>query len=155
MGESLQFSSRHRLGRAEEESLVHVFRLVCLTVVCLAAGRGLAQDSVDARLTGERIILVVPFVGAGTIDDPKRPLFAPKPGEDSPVEGFAWVPTDSGKLAIVVLDGTAPRRSCVRHWLMCAFEGFQKGKHTRDEVEGVLKKLKKDFSLEQFLGGVQ
>jgi hypothetical protein len=134
---------------------VNALRLVCLAVVCLMASGVFAQDRVDARMTGERVILVVPIVGAGTIDDPKRPLFAPKPGEDSPVDGFSWVPTDGGRLAIVVLRARQPE--ALQSALADARVqlAFQRGKHTRDQIETALRKLKRDFSLLQLLGGVQ
>jgi len=58
-------------------------RVAALAIfVCLC---GYAQNSkVDSQNQHERVIALVPFVGSGTMEDPKRPMFAPKPGEVSP-----------------------------------------------------------------------
>ena len=51
---------------------------VCLFLSLLTAG-----PKGNAGPLYERIICVVPLVGAGTLDDPKRPLFAPVAGDAS------------------------------------------------------------------------
>ena len=49
-----------------------------------------------------RIIAVVPIVGAGTDEDPHRPLFAPPPGTTvTGLISWSWEPPDDGKFAIV------------------------------------------------------
>jgi hypothetical protein len=45
----------------------------------LTAAAGLAQPRVDSGNLYERILAVVPMTGAGTFEDPRRPLFAPPP----------------------------------------------------------------------------
>jgi hypothetical protein len=130
-------------------------RVLGLVVVCLLAGRALAQDRVDTRLIGDRIVLVVPIVGSGTMDDPKRPLFAPRPGQDSPFSGYSWVPSDNGRLAIVMLvvkDPVALQDTLSDSRIVKA---FQKGRQRRADIEEKLKKLKQDFDLTQLLGGVR
>src|SRR5215472_388171 len=71
--------------------------LLALTlVVC-------AQRRVDPRNTYNRVIAVVPLIGAGTASDPKRPKYAPWPVSPDPngILGFVFQPTDDGKSAIV------------------------------------------------------
>ena len=104
---------------------------------------------------GERVFLVVPVTGSGTLDDPKRPVIVPKPGEDSPIDGYTWVASDDGQLAIVMLVTKDPQ--ALRDALndLRVRRAFQKGKHKRNDIEQELKKVRKDFDLDRFLGGVQ
>jgi hypothetical protein len=96
-------------------------------------------------MTRERLVAVVPLVGEGTPDDPRRPLFAPKPGEKSPIEGYSWEPTDDGRFAIVEfvagsaadLDGIANDARTVK--------AFRKGRGKKSDVERELRKFKRDF----------
>jgi len=53
--------------------------------VFLCAPIMLAQQRVDPRKTHERVLCVVPMVGSGTSDDPRRPQYAPL----SPTSGTA------------------------------------------------------------------
>ena len=58
-----------------------LFRFLLLTV--LTAVTLPAQPRVDPRNTYERLLCVAPMVGAGTAADPRRPAFAPLPGQAS------------------------------------------------------------------------
>jgi hypothetical protein len=50
----------------------------------------------------ERMTAVVPFIGAGTYANPKRPMFAPGPQEKaSAFLSYSWEPSDDGRYAIV------------------------------------------------------
>ena len=135
--------------------VVRLARTLCVGAVCLLASGALAQDRVDARLVGERVFLVVPVTGSGTLDDPKRPVIVPKAGEDSPFDGYTWVASDDGQLAIVMLVTKDPQ--ALRDALsdLRVRRAFQKGKHKRNDIEQELKKVRKDFDLDRFLGGVQ
>jgi hypothetical protein len=110
---------------------------------------------VDARLTGERFLLVLPLIGDGTSEDPKRPMFTPAGNEASPIEAYSWTPTDDGRLAIVLLVVNHPDKlqSIIADQRVVA--AFQKGKQNRAVVEQAIKKLKRDFSLADFLGGAR
>ena len=56
--------------------------VVGATVVMLAVSfPGLAQQPVAVENRYERILAVVPMVGRGTNEDPRRPMFAPTPAE--------------------------------------------------------------------------
>lgn len=130
-------------------------RFVCLAALLGTLGGAFAQDRVASRLTGERVILVVPLVGSGTFDDPARPMFVPKAGESSAVQGFSWVATDDGKHAIVVLVG---RRAGAFEEMLGdrrIVKAFLRGRDRREDVERELRRLKQDLSLEQLLGGVR
>jgi hypothetical protein len=52
---------------------------------------------VDPELTHDRVIAIVPIVGAGTARDPKRPMFSDLPG----LVGFTAELSDDGRHALV------------------------------------------------------
>src|SRR5207245_2894329 len=66
-----------------------------------------AQHRVAPQNMYERALCVVPFVGAGTPDDPRRPEYAPLPpraGEVAAANGiiaFSFQESDDGKSALV------------------------------------------------------
>jgi hypothetical protein len=101
------------------------------------------------------VIVVVPMIGAGTPEDPRRPLGMPagEAKQDSPI-GYRYVVSDSGRLAIMVL--TAPSR---KHFdtALNAYgalaQDFDPLLHDRPAVERALKLIRKDFDLDSFLGG--
>ena len=102
----------------------------------------------------ERMIVVVPMVGAGTADDPRRPMGMPagdaKP--DSPI-GYRYVISDSGQLAIVEL--TAPSRKHFDTALTAygaSAQAFDPLLHDRATVEKALRLIRRDFDLDSFLG---
>lgn len=111
-----------------------------------------SQRSQGAAL--ERMIVVVPMVGAGTADDPRRPMGMPagdaKP--DSPI-GYRYVISDSGQLAIVEL--TAPSRKHFDTALTAygaSAQAFGPRLHDRATVEKALRLIRRDFDLDSFLG---
>ena len=127
---------------------------VCLGVVAATlSGVAAAQERVAPWNQRERLIVVVPMVGAGTASDPKRPLFAPKPGEASPFEGFSFELSDDGKFAIAEFVAGHPDR--FRQLLADArvVKAFRKGRHSREDLERELKVFKRDLKLERLLGG--
>jgi hypothetical protein len=80
-----------------------VVPVVCLLV---AVGSAFAQHRVDPGSMYARIYAIVPMVGSGTWDDPKRPMFAPAPSQATPggragVIAFNQVESDDGKFALV------------------------------------------------------
>ena len=98
------------------------------------------------------------MIGEGTYEDPKRPLYAPKPEELSKdgegIVSFQFEVSDDGKIALVELVARTPdafkailaeRRPDVRI--------FRKGLTTKEEVEQAFKPHKKDFSADSFAGG--
>jgi hypothetical protein len=71
--------------------------LALAAVVC-------AQRRVAPEHLSERLLCVVPMVGAGTPEDPKRPLFAPWPATaetKSAILSYSQQVSDDGAYAIV------------------------------------------------------
>ena len=117
--------------------------LVLAALVC-------AQHRVDPRNTYDRVICVVPIVGKGTPDDPKRPQYAPwppnPPGSQTGIIAFSQQLSDDGKFALV--EFVARDRSAFAAILSDKqLKVFEKGKDKKDDVEKELKKYKKDFDL--------
>ena len=131
--------------------------LICLAMTTVS----LAQRRVDDRDLGERLILIVPIVGAGTAQDPKRSLFVPTP-DDRARDGAAGilsytaVLSDDKKFALVELvahDRKAfaailkDTRTDVKRF------DHQKGKDKADDIELEFRKHKKDFDFKKFKEG--
>jgi hypothetical protein len=122
--------------------------------VCLC---GSAQNrQVDSRNQHERVIALVPFVGSGTMEDPKRPMFAPRPGEVDPgsrtgIVAFHFIPTDDGSMAIVEL--IARDKAAFATILTSNVSGalfFLRGRDDLATMVTALQKYRKDFSLDSF-----
>jgi len=123
-------------------------------VVCLC---GYTQNrKVDSRNQHERLIALVPFVGKGTMEDPRRPMFAPRPGEVDPgsrsgIIAFHFIPSDDGTMAIVEL--IARDRAAFAPILASNVSGavfFVRGRDNRAAIVAALKKVRKDFDLDSF-----
>lgn len=131
-----------------------------LTVTIPAAG----QRRVDERNQGERLYAVVPLIGAGTPQDPKRPLFVPSPEERQRAEAgktpiitnYSVVLSDDRKFALVELvadDAKAleavlkSERADVKRF------DLQKGKAKAEDIEAEFRKYKKDFDFKKFREG--
>ncbi len=130
-------------------------------VVCLltCASAALAQPRVDPRNMYERVIAVVPLVGKGTVEDPRRPLHAPAPGEISAtsrtgIVGFTWVPSDDGKFAIVqfVARDKASLRGILDDAKVPAsnVKAFTPSADQKQDIETALKQYKKDIDISKF-----
>ena len=115
-----------------------------------------SQRRVDPRNSYERILAVVPMVGAGTFADPKRPLFAPVPstqpsGDRSGIIAFNFVTSDDGRFALV--EFVARDRAAFAPILADRRPGwqvFERGKASREAVEAAFKALRKDFDFSRF-----
>lgn len=121
----------------------------------LASGMAVAQRKVDAGNMYERMMCVVPVVGKGTMDDPRRPLFASLPARKGPptrdgILAFSWVPSDDGKFALVEFVArdraafrgvTGANRPDVRV--------FHKGRNSRAEIETEFRRYRRSFSMDQ------
>ncbi len=116
-----------------------------------------AQHRVDMRNTHERVLCVVPMIGAGTPEDPRRPMFAPIPGaktgDDRPgIIAFSYQLTDDGQHAIV--EFVARDREGLREILDARGRSdvkvFERGRHKRDDIEREFRKHKRDVDLDRF-----
>ncbi len=105
---------------------------------------------IDPAMKGERIIAIVPMIGAGTYADPKRPLFAPSDAQLRDGRGishFTYELSDDGKNAIVQIgvrdrQALAPLLTDSR-----ALKIFDRDKDKLKDLESELKKYKADFKL--------
>ncbi len=147
-------------------------RAVAVLVCLFAAVAALtAQPRVDSRNSYERILLVLPIVGSGTLDDPLRPALipsargagasatlagiAPTPTVTSTILGYTWVPSDDGKFALTEI---VMRDRSAFPAIIAAFpnvKAFIKGVHGRADIETEFKKFKKDFDSTKFGVNVQ
>jgi hypothetical protein len=113
-----------------------------------------AQYRVDPRNTYHRVICVVPFIGKGTADDPRRPQYAPLPAATAksiadPIIAFTQEPTDDGQFAIV--EFVARDRKALLPILNDPnVKSLEKGVVSKDAIEAELRKVRKDFDLTQF-----
>jgi hypothetical protein len=127
--------------------------VVCLTAYLSLSGPAEAQSLVADRNRHERVIAVVPLIGAGTYDDPKRPLFAPAPrdlGPDGQILGFRYQLGDDGQTAVVEI--VARDRQALRPILESGrtdVKVFLIGKDTREDIEREVRKVKKDYDREK------
>jgi hypothetical protein len=126
--------------------------LLASLLLCAFTASLPAQHKVDPRNLHERIIAIVPMIGKGTLDDPRRPMFTPLPGQMDSVGrtgiiGFSHVPSDDGQFALV--EFVARDRTSLDHILSNkAIQSFVKGIHKREDIEAEFQKLKKGFKLD-------
>ncbi len=120
----------------------------------LTGAMTMAQRKVDVHNMYERVICVVPMVGKGTFDDPRRPMFAPLPGKEGPradgIMAWSFVLSDDGNMAVV--EFVARDRSAFKEILSTGrsdVRAFRKGQDQRDDIEQEFRKHRKDFSLDE------
>ncbi|MCX6622803.1 MAG: hypothetical protein NTY38_17405 [Acidobacteria bacterium] len=112
------------------------------------------QRRVDPRNMYERLVAIVPMTGAGTFNDPRRPMYAPIPGTESSKRliGFSFMVSDDGKSALV--EFVARDRSAFADILTNRQQSvaniWQKHEATKDDVEKEFRKLRKDFDINSF-----
>ena len=113
-----------------------------------------AQPKVDAGNLYHRVIGIVPMIGKGTWDDPKRPMFAPvnaTPTDRTGIIAYQHQPSDDGTMAIV--EFVAVNRSALLPILISSNPSvlvFEVGKHTQAAIEPVIQRFKKNFSFASF-----
>jgi hypothetical protein len=131
-------------------------------IICLVAPL-IAQQRVDPRNRYERLWCVVPMVGKGTFDDPRRPQYAPLPGAAAvdpsvvnpntvpAIIAFSFQVSDDGNYALV--EFVARDRVAFKDILADTrptVQAFVKGTATRGDIETAFKALKKDFDITTF-----
>ncbi len=138
-----------------------VVPVVCLLVV---VGSALAQHRVDPFSMYARIYAIVPMIGSGTWDDPKRPMFAPRPQDMTPgsrtgVIAYNHVESDDGNFAlveIVTVDRphlaliTGPITTSTDHR---GLQLFDRSTSSQATVQGAFQALKKNFDITNPRGG--
>lgn len=104
----------------------------------------------------ERLLCVVPMVGTGTPEDPRRPMFAPLPGASSPdgIIAFTFEESDDGRQALVefVARDRAAFEPIIRE-MSSSVRVFREGKDKRDDIEREFRRHKRNFHLDQLRVG--
>lgn len=103
---------------------------------------------------GRKLVVVTALAGQGTWADPRRPALPAGVGLN-----YRWVASDDGQWAIV--DVELPRAS--EEGLRALDEAaagrgpavkvFERGRGKKEDVERELRRYRKDFDLDEFLGG--
>ena len=132
-------------------------RLAALALICtLPAGLFAQQRKVDLQHMYERVICIVPMIGAGTPDDPRRPMFAPPqpdPNGRSGIIGFSYELSDNGKFALVeFVAHDVAALSDILSGEHSDVKAFEKGKAGKADIESEFRKYKKNFDLNKFRG---
>lgn len=126
-------------------------------LVFLLNGAIQAQYKVSPQHLYERIYAVVPMVGAGTYDDPRRPMFvvtdknrwrnriAPQ------IIGYSYQVSDDGRLALVEFVARDPKAlEPILSSRLANIRVFRKTKVQRQLVEQEFRKHKRDFDWNKF-----
>jgi hypothetical protein len=126
---------------------------ICAAVICSVCwGQG--------QSGGRRLLAVVPMVGQGTYEDPKRPMFVPAQGQQGVADDLSYsaLPSDDGRFAIVEFSLSKPSKEGMKSLDAIAgstaagVQVFERGKQGRDDVERELRKVRKNFSFEELAG---
>ena len=110
--------------------------------------------NVGSRNAYERVLVIAPLIGKGTVADPKRPMYAPLATEMSDpkrtgIIGYTYQVSDDGKTALV--EFVARDRSAFKGILGdITVKAFIKGKDKPKDIEAEFKKYKKTFSFDNF-----
>jgi len=102
----------------------------------------------------ERVLAIVPVIGSGTPNDPKRPLYAPPAHSGTPTSrtgiiGFTYVLSDDGNFALV--EFVAQNHSAFATILAdTTIQTFLKGRDQQAAIVAAFSKLKKNFNIDHF-----
>ncbi|MFN7919434.1 MAG: hypothetical protein U0Q16_05015 [Bryobacteraceae bacterium] len=132
------------------------FRPLFFTILSLIAALPvLAQPRVSRENQFERVVAVVPYVGAGTKDDPRRPLFSPQDLSAAARANLLSVQcdeSDDGKSAICEFVGrTRAALDPILKANRADVKAFVRGIHSKQAIEVEMKKVKKDFDADKFV----
>ena len=133
-------------------------RLISRFLGLLILSNTLYAQAQPARVRNahEQLFAVVPMAGAGTFEDPRRPLFALRPGETGtpdapPILSFTYEVSDDGRFALVVF--SAADRAAFAHIRASGradVKWFERGRATKDEIEREFRRFKRDFDAARF-----
>jgi hypothetical protein len=112
------------------------------------------RPRVDSGSAYERCYAIVPVIGSGTMADPRRPLYAPAPGDVHPekhtgILGYHFELSDNGQFALV--EFVAVDRTAFQALLSdSTVQSFVRGTNTLSNVVAAFQLLKKDFDISHF-----
>ncbi len=115
---------------------------------------------VDPSQMYHRVYARVPMVGAGTKEDPRRPMFAPFPApsavDRTGVIAFQVQVSDDGNWGLVEFVGASPKElQFITQSANANVKVFERGKTTQAEIEAEFKKYKKNFTMSMFVTRAQ
>src|SRR5437868_5596582 len=126
-----------------------------LMAVLLSLSTLFAQNRVSPEMMYHRVWAVVPLIGKGTSDDPRRPMFAPtraelaenlKSGRRSGVISFSMQLSDDGKSALVEFVGATPADlKVIVNSRVPGVKAFERGVATKADIEAEFQKHKLGF----------
>jgi len=131
-------------------------RRALIVSVCLFAATclGSAQQRVSPLNMYERVLAIVPLIGAGTLDDPIRPEYAPAPSAINPTSrtgilGYIHVLSDDGKSALV--EYVARDRSAFNAILAdTTIQAWLKGRDSLSAALAAFQQRKANFDFSRF-----
>jgi len=139
-----------------------MLRAVAVFVLSFAAL--FAQNRVSPEMMYHRVWAVVPLIGKGTPDDPRRPMFVPSRAEQaarakgsrSGILGYSMQVSDDGNFALVEFVGATPADlKFIVNARVAGVKAFERGTATKADIEAEFQKYKRGFSLNSFVGGGQ
>jgi len=124
-----------------------------------------AQHKVQMHNMYERLYLVVPMIGSGTPQDPRRPMYVPAPvppaadagahPASSGIIAYAFQESDDGQYALVELVARDPSAfKPILEDREPRVKIFRKGKDKREDIETEFRKHIKDFDLDSLVVNV-
>jgi len=121
-----------------------------------------AQNRVSPEMMYHRVWAVVPLIGSGKPDDPKRPMFVPsraeqmakaKIGDRSGVMAFSMQVSDDGNFALVEFVGASPAElKFIVNSQASGVKAFERGVATKAQIEAEFQKYKTGFTLDSLAG---
>ena len=136
--------------------------LRAVAILLLSLSALFAQNRVSPEMMYHRVWAIVPLVGKGTADDPRRPMFAPSPGEiaekikngdRSGVISYSMQLSDDGKSALVEFVGAAPTDlKFIVNSKAAGVTAFERGTATKGQIETEFRRYKAGITLDS-LGG--
>jgi hypothetical protein len=122
-----------------------------------------AQNRVSPEMMYHRVWAVVPMIGKGTLDDPRRPMFVPsrieqadraKKGDRTGVIGFSMQISDDGNSALVEFIGATPADlKFIVNSNAPGVKAFERGAAKKEDIEAEFKKYKATFKLDSLTTG--
>ena len=138
--------------------------LRCVALLLLLINTLFAQNRVSPEMMYHRVWAVVPLIGSGTPDNPKRPMFTPsraeqaaklKNGDRSGVLGYSMQISDDGQFALVEFVGATPADlKFIVNSQAAGVKAFERGIATKAQIEAEFQKYKNGFALSSFAGAV-
>ena len=115
------------------------------------------QNRVSPEMMYHRVFAIVPLIGSGKPDDPRRPMFTPSPAEQAAkfkngdrtgVIGYSMQLSDDGKSALVEFMGENPSElKFIVNSQAAGVIAFERGTATKEQIQAAFQKYKAGFTL--------